>query len=101
VTGEAWLRRFCDATTAPPATDDIDELLAAWTVVEAARQALLDGPDRPQALASELAPLVAEIAIREDVWRCALAAGLSRIGAQRMHATQIRRYQRSSGPAEL
>jgi hypothetical protein len=86
---DSWLRRLCDATASPPETDDVDALLAAWAGVVAARQAILD--EAPAALAPS--PLADELARRETAWSHTLAAARERVGAHRMHATQVRRYQ--------
>ena len=96
----AWLARLRDATPFPPALDDVDALLGAWASVAAARQAVLDDPHRPTGFGPEVAPLVAELELRHDAWQGVLAAARLRVGAHRVHATQIRRYQRSTGPAE-
>ena len=86
---DRWLRRLCDATASPPETDDVDALLAAWAGVVAARQAILD--EAPPAIAPS--SLADELARREDAWSQTLAAARQRVGAHRMHAAQVRRYQ--------
>jgi hypothetical protein len=99
VTPEAWLRRLCDATGMPPQTDDITALLAAWAVVVSARQAMLDAerPDLAGAVVVEVVQdIVAELELRQDAWRVALAIAHQRVGMHRVGVAKVRRYQRSN-----
>ncbi len=97
----SWFERMNAATVPPPDTDDITMLLAAWGAVVSARQGLLDEADRPQTVAAEDLPVVTEILACEQRWRTALATARHRVGAQRIHVGQARRYQRSLAAADL
>ncbi len=101
MTARDWLDRLRDATAAPPPSDDVSELLAAWAPIASARKALFDAPERPASLPRELAPLVAELKAREDAWVAALAAARDRVVASRVGMAKARRYQRATGAAEL
>ena len=90
-----------DATIAPPETDDITALLAAWASVVSARQALLDEVDRPQMVMPADRAITTEILACEQLWRTALLSARHRVGAQRIHMRQAHRYQRSPGVADL
>ena len=99
MTPEAWLRRLCDATGMPPQTDDITTLLAAWAVVVSARQQILDAerPDLAGAIVVEVVQeIVAELELRQDAWRVALAIAHQRVGMHRVGVAKVRRYQRSN-----
>lgn len=101
---EAWLRQMCDATDTPPQTDDIAVLLAAWAGVVAARQALLDGerPDLASATVLEVVrDIVAELELRQDMWRAALAGARQSVGTHRVGVAQVRRYQRAPNAADF
>jgi hypothetical protein len=83
----------------PPQTDDITTLLAAWAVVVSARQQILDAerPDRAGAIVVEVVQeIVAELELRQDAWRVALAVAHQRVGMHRVGVTKVRRYQRSN-----
>ncbi|HEY3802787.1 MAG TPA: hypothetical protein VGL61_09255 [Kofleriaceae bacterium] len=101
MTAKAWLERLRDATVAPPSTDVVSELLAAWAPIAAARKAIFDEPARPTTLAAELAPLVAELAERERIWHDALAAARDRVVSSRLAVGKARRYQQVTGSADL
>jgi hypothetical protein len=104
VSVEAWLRGLCDATGEPPQTDNIDVLLAAWSGVVAARQALLDGerPDLAGAIVLEVVrDIVAELELRQDTWRAALAVARQTVGMHRVGVAQVRRYQRATNAADF
>jgi len=94
----AWLQRLIDATPYPTATDP-DALLAAWVVVVAARQKILD--EGKVAIGPDLAALYSELVVRQDTWCAALAAARETIGQQRLGIAQVRRYQRAFDLAEL
>ena len=99
MTPEAWLRRLCDATGLPPQTDDITTLLAAWAAVVSARQQILDAerPDLAGAIVVEVVQeIVAELELRQDAWRVALAIAHQRVGMHRVGIAKVRRYQRSN-----
>ena len=99
MTPEAWLRRLCDATGMPPQTDDIATLLAAWSVVVSARQEMLDAerPNLAGAIVVEVVQeIVAELELRQDAWRGALAVAHQRVGTHRVGVAKVRRYQRSN-----
>ncbi len=97
----SWFVRMRDATIAPPETDDITALLAAWASVVSARQALLDEVDRPQMVMPADRAITTEILACEQLWRTALLSARHRVGAQRIHMRQAHRYQRSPGVADL
>jgi hypothetical protein len=83
----------------PPQTDDITALLAAWAVVVSARQAMLDAerPDLAGAVVVEVVQdIVAELELRQDAWRVALAIAHQRVGMHRVGVAKVRRYQRSN-----
>lgn len=101
MTAKAWLERLRDATVAPPATDAVSELLAAWAPIAAARKAIFDEPARPTTLPAELASRVAEVADRERVWHEALAAARDRVVASRVAMGKARRYQQVTDAADL
>jgi len=101
---EAWLRQMCDATDMPPQTDDFGVLLAAWAGVVAARQALLDGerPDLAGAIVLDVVrDIIAELELRQNKWRAALAGARRVVGMQRVGVTQVRRYQRAADAADF
>ena len=103
MTPESWLRALCDATGMPPRTHDIPALLAAWEGVVVARQVLLDA-DRPSfnAVVIEVCQqTIAELELRQDAWRLALADARDEIGVQRVSVAKARRYQRSTNSADL
>lgn len=93
-----WLQRLCDATPYPTETEP-GALLAAWRVVVAARQKILD--EGKVAIGPELAPLFAELELRQDTWCAALAAAREMLGQQRLGIVQVRRYQRVLRAADL
>jgi hypothetical protein len=101
MTAAEWLQRLRDVTVAPPVTDIAAELLAAWAPIASARKALFDAPDLPASLPRELAPLVAELKAREDMWVAGLAAARDRVVASRVGIAKARRYQHPTGAAEL
>jgi hypothetical protein len=104
MTAEVWLRRLCDATGMPLQTDDITALLAAWTAVVSARQEMLDEerPNLAGAIVVEVVQeIVAELEMRQDAWRVALAVAHERVGMQRIGVAKVRRYQRSSNAADF
>ncbi|MEO8842733.1 MAG: hypothetical protein ABI591_13630 [Kofleriaceae bacterium] len=104
MTAEAWLRRLCDATGLPPQTDDITALLAAWAVVVSARQEILDAerPNLAGAIVVEVVrEIVAELELRQDSWRVALAIAHQKIGRHRVGVAKVRRYQRSTNAADF
>ena len=83
----------------PPQTDDLTTLLAAWAVVVSARQAMLDAerPDLAGAIVVEVVrDIVAELELRQDAWRVALAVAHQRVGMHRVGVAKVRRYQRSN-----
>lgn len=98
MTAADWLQRLTDATPYPTATDP-DALLAAWVVVVAARQKILD--EGKVAIGPELAALYAELVLRQDTWCAALAAAREALGQQRLGIVQVRRYQRAFAAADL
>jgi hypothetical protein len=95
-----WFERLREATIAPPETDDITMLLAAWASVVLARQAVLDEVDPPLMVTPEDRAITSEILACEQLWRSALASARHRVGAQRIHTAQVRRYQRAPGAAD-
>lgn len=104
MTAEGWLRRLCDATGMPPQTDDITALLAAWAVVVSARQQMLDAerPNLAGAIVVEVVQeIVAELEMRQDAWRVALAVAHLRVGMHRVGVAKVRRYQRSTNAADF
>jgi len=83
----------------PPQTDDIATLLAAWSVVVSARQEMLDAerPNLAGAIVVEVVQeIVAELELRQDAWRGALAVAHQRVGTHRVGVAKVRRYQRSN-----
>ncbi len=103
MTPESWLRALCDATGLPPPNHDIPALLAAWEGVVAARQVMLDA-ERPSFNAVVIdvcQQVIAELEMRQDAWRVALAGARDAIGTQRVSVAKVRRYQRSTNSADL
>jgi hypothetical protein len=98
MTAADWLQRLTDATPYPTATDP-DALLAAWVVVVAARQKILD--EGKVAIGPDLASAYAELVLRQDTWCAALAAAREALGQQRLGIVQVRRYQRAFAAADL
>jgi|HubBroStandDraft_6_1064221.scaffolds.fasta_scaffold42850_1 hypothetical protein len=101
MTASAWLERLRDVTVAPPATEVVAELLAAYSPIAAARKALFDDPSRPTTLTSTHAALVAELKAREDAWTTALGAARDRVVAARLAIGKARRYQHAANPADF
>ncbi len=101
MTASAWLERLRDVTVAPPATDVVAELLAAYAPIAAARKALFDDPTRPTALTSAHAVLVAELKAREDAWTAAFGAARDRVVTARLAIGKARRYQHAANPADF
>jgi hypothetical protein len=101
MTAAEWLGRLRDLTVAPPRTDIVAELLAAWAPIASARKALFEAADRPQTLPRDLAPLAAELAAREAEWMSAFATARERVVAARVGMSKARRYQHVASPAEL
>lgn len=102
IPAEEWLCRLRDATTAPPQTDDIDTLIAAWDVVVAARQALLDhAPNLRSVVVEVVVVLGVEIEARQQAWRNAFAKAREKVGAQRVGIAKVRRYQRPTNAADF
>lgn len=97
----SWLERLRDATVAPPATDVVAELLAAWAPIAAARARIFAEPDHPTVLGAEHVPLVAELRAREDAWTSALAALRDRVVASRLAIAKARRYQQAARSADF
>ncbi|MEP6860385.1 MAG: hypothetical protein ABJE66_07185 [Deltaproteobacteria bacterium] len=93
-----WLQRLIDATPYPTATDP-DALLAGWVVVVSARQKILD--EGTVTIGPDLASQYAELVLRQDTWRAALAAACEMLGQQRLGIVQVRRYQRAFDTADL
>jgi DICT domain-containing protein len=84
------LQRLLDATPLPPATREIDELLTAFALVHAAREAILaelanDPPVRDAALMRELVT-------RNDAWRIAIEDAKRQIAGQLVGVGKLRTY---------
>ncbi|MFT3694216.1 MAG: hypothetical protein QM831_13810 [Kofleriaceae bacterium] len=95
------LERLLEVFEAPPETEDIDALLAAWSRVVSARDALT--ADAPKGLDTNdpaVRAMLMELQARHDRWGVVLAAAKARCGASRVGSAQIRRYQRSGRAAE-
>jgi hypothetical protein len=101
MTAAAWLERLRDVTTAPPATEVVAELLAAWAPLAAARKAIFDDPTRPTALTAEHAELVAELRAREGAWSAAFAMARERVIAGRLGFGKAKRYQHDATAADF
>jgi hypothetical protein len=97
----SWLERLRDLTVAPPATDVVAELLAAWAPIAAARAKIFAEPDHPTMLDPEHAPLVAELRAREDAWSWAFAMLRDRVVASRLAIAKARRYQHVARSADF
>ncbi|HET9992017.1 MAG TPA: hypothetical protein VFQ65_25985 [Kofleriaceae bacterium] len=89
---------MCDATPYPTETEP-GALLATWSVVVAARQKILD--EGKVTIGPELAPLFAELELRQGTWCAALAAARNELAQQRLGIVQVRRYQRVLRAADL
>jgi hypothetical protein len=101
MTASEWLERLRDVTVAPPATDVVGELLAAWAPIAAARAALFAAPDCPPALGAGHADLAAELRARETAWADAFGAARDRVIAARVGLGKARRYQHAAGSADF
>ncbi|HEV7558096.1 MAG TPA: hypothetical protein VGO00_21660 [Kofleriaceae bacterium] len=78
-----------EVTPYPPATDDIDELLAAAADMVRARDRLLASNGSAE---RGDASLLVELDARQAAWQIALAAARSRLGSQRAGARRVRAY---------
>ena len=87
------LVRLLAATPPPPRSCDIDELLAALTMVLPARQQVLDElGDQRRVCSDEERSLAREIAGRDAAWQSALTHARDGLGVARMGARQLRQY---------
>ena len=85
------------ATPLPPATDDVDALLAAAGQMLAARAAVLarfSDPARGPKSEVELVGIV-ELSARDAAWRDAIAAATRLVGGRRIAAAAARRYRQA------
>jgi len=78
-----------DVTPYPPATDDIDVLLAAAADMVRARDRLLASIGTAE---RGDASLRLELDARQAAWQIVLAAALARLGTQRVGARRVRAY---------
>lgn len=92
MTGREILVRLLELTPEPPAGAEVDQLLAGFDAILAARADVLAAIVPPIALADADRPLRAELERREAAWSDALAAAQRTIGTQRCGAAQLRAY---------
>ena len=90
--GHDLVTRLLDATPVPAADADIDQLLAAFDAIHAARAAILADAQAPFTLSDTDRPLLAELEWRQNIWQDALAAALRRVGVHRRGTAQLRAY---------
>jgi precorrin-6B methylase 2 len=77
-----------EVTPLPPATDNIDELLAAAAEMVRARERVI-----ATARTGDLDPSLAiELEARQVAWQVALAGARTRLGTQRVGARRVRAY---------
>jgi hypothetical protein len=88
------LREVVALTALPPETSDVDELLAAFNAMYAARQTLAVSLTLPLDDTEETRALVCEIASRDAAWSRALSTALASVGAARRNASRLRSYAR-------
>jgi hypothetical protein len=93
------LERLLAATPHPPASGDVDELLAAMATLLPARQQILDElGDQPRVGTDAERALAREIASRDAAWQAALADARDGLGVARMGARQLRQYTPAVDP---
>lgn len=90
----ALLREAVELTALPPATSDVDELLAAFNAMYAARHAVVAALVLPLEDTEETRALVCELASRDAAWSQALTSALATVGAARRNAGRLRSYAR-------
>ncbi len=90
----ALLREIVDLTPLPPATSDVDELLAAFNAMYAARHVALASLPVPLEDTEETRALVCELASRDAAWSQTLSAALATVGSARKNAGRLRSYAR-------
>ena len=89
------LSRLIEATPLPPETDDVEELLAAFERMYAARLPLLSAAtDTALCPTAETRTLLHELVAREAAWQRALAIARDSVGAARFNAHRLRGYAR-------
>lgn len=88
------LREVVALTALPPETSDVDELLAAFNAMYAARRTLTSSLTVPLEDTEETRALVCEIASRDAAWGRALSSALATVGAARQNAGRLRSYAR-------
>ena len=92
MTGHEILARLLELTPEPPTGAEVDQLLAGFEAILAARADVLAAIVPPLALAEPDRPLLAELERRQAAWNAALAAAQHTVGTQRCGATQLRAY---------
>lgn len=88
------LREVVELTALPPDTSNVDELLAAFNAMYAARHAVAEALVLPLESTEETRTLVCELASRDAAWSQALTSALSTVGAARQNASRLRSYAR-------
>lgn len=88
------LREVVELTALPPDTSDVDELLAAFNAMYAARHAVAATLVLPLENTEETRTLVCELASRDAAWGQALTSALAAVGAARRGASRLRCYAR-------
>jgi hypothetical protein len=88
------LREVVELTALPPDTSDVDELLAAFNAMYAARNAVASTLVLPLENTEETRTLVCELASRDAAWSHVLTSALATVGAARQNASRLRRYAR-------
>jgi hypothetical protein len=92
LTGRELIARLVDATPSPPPDVGIEQLLAVFGGMLAARGDLLAQAAAPVTLSESDRPLLVELERRQNIWHDALAAALREVGGQRCGAAQLRAY---------
>ncbi|NVB79228.1 MAG: hypothetical protein HOV81_12575 [Kofleriaceae bacterium] len=90
----ALLREVVELTPLPPATTDVDELLAAFNTMYDTRRIAIAGLPVPLEDTEETRTLVCELASRDAAWSKALSDALATVGAARRNAGRLRSYAR-------
>ena len=91
MTAREILVRLLELTPEPPAAE-VDQLLAGFDAMLAARAEVLAAIAPPLVLGDSERPLYAELERRDAAWQAALGAARQTIGGQRCGAAQLRAY---------
>lgn len=88
------LRELVALTVEPPVDVEIEDLLAAFEAMYAARQAALSRVSGKFADTPENRALLEELAARDAQWEQAILLGREAVGEVRVRATKLRGYAR-------